>query len=102
MTQDGSKGKQTEEPRATGKGISRRGFFRGVIVTAATIPAVLPGWSTGEAGPEVPAERQPGVDPPPPPPLNPDVPLAPETPPSASRLRTFTPHEARTVDALTA
>jgi hypothetical protein len=84
------------------KGISRRGFFKGVIVTAATIPAVVSGCSTEEEVPQVQTERQPGMHTSPPPPLNPDVPLAPDTPPNASRLRIFTPHEARTVDALTA
>ena len=94
--------KQIKNKGIEAKGISRRGFFRGVIITAATIPAVVSGCSAEEEAPSIQSERQPGYQPSPPPPLNPDVPLAPATPPSASRLRTFTPHEARTVDALTA
>lgn len=93
---------QAEAAQPKRKGISRRGFFRGIMVTAATIPVAVSGCSTEEEPPQIQTERQPGLQPSPPPPLNPDVPLAPDTPPSASRLRTFTPHEARTVDALTA
>jgi hypothetical protein len=103
MTQARSKGKQARENQAQAqRGISRRGFFRGVVITAATIPAVVSGCSTEPEAQPVQTERQPGLHPSPPPPLNPDVPLAPDAPPSPSRLRTFTPHEARTVDALTA
>lgn len=80
--------------------ISRRGFFRGVMITAASLPVVISGCSPEEETPPIQTERQAGLQPSPPPPLNPDVPLAPDAPPSASRLRTFTPHEARTVDAL--
>lgn len=78
--------------------LSRRGFLKGVIITAASIPVVAAGCS--------PNEQQPiantGLQASPPPPLNPDVPLAPNTPPNASMLRTFSVHEARTVEAITA
>jgi hypothetical protein len=102
MSRENIKDSQAKDQSVKGKGISRRGFFKGVIVTAATIPAVVSGCSAEEEAPQIQTERQPGMHTSPPPPLNPDVPLAPDAPPSASRLRTFTPHEARTVDALTA
>lgn len=78
--------------------LSRRRFLKGVIITAASIP-VIAGCSPAVEQPPV---VQTGYQSAPPPPLNPDVPLAPNTPPNASVLRTFTPHEARTVEALTA
>lgn len=78
--------------------LSRRGFLRGAIITAASIPVVAAGCSPVEQQPPV----QTGFQSSPPPPLNPDVPLAPDTPPSSAILRTFTPHEARTIEALTA
>ncbi|MBC8099085.1 MAG: gluconate 2-dehydrogenase subunit 3 family protein [Armatimonadetes bacterium] len=78
--------------------LSRRGFLRGIVITAASIPVVTAGCAPTEAPPAV----QAGYQSSPPPPLNPDVPLAPNTPPNPAVLRTFTPHEARTVDALTA
>jgi gluconate 2-dehydrogenase gamma chain len=80
------------------QGLSRRGFLRGAIITAASIPVVAAGCSPIEQQP--PAQM--GFQSSPPMPLNPDVPLAPNAPPSAAILRTFTPHEARTVEALTA
>lgn len=100
-----TKDKQTQDPQnpeVKSNKLSRRGFFRGVMITAASLPVVVSGCSPEEEAPAIQTERQPGLHPSPPPPLNPDVPLAPDAPPSASRLRTFTPHEARTVDALTA
>ena len=95
--------KPNKKNKSEVKRISRRGFFRGVMITAASLPVVISGCSPEEeAVNPIQSERQAGLQPSPPPPLNPNVPLAPTTPPSASRLRTFTPHEARTVDALTA
>ena len=91
--------------------ISRRGFFKGVLITAASIPvATAGGCSSPNEQASAPDQQayptsnltQTGLQPSPPPPLNPDVPLAPAIPPDLSKLRTFTPHEARTVEALTA
>lgn len=78
--------------------ISRRGFLKGVVITAASIPVVAAGCSPAPQPP--PAST--GFQSSPPPPLNPDVPLAPHHPPDNTVLRTFTSHEARTVEALTA
>jgi gluconate 2-dehydrogenase gamma chain len=74
--------------------VSRRGFLKGAVIAAASIPVLGAGCS--------PAEQRAPVQPMPTPPLNPDVPLAPNTPPNPAVLRTFTPHEAQTVEALTA
>jgi gluconate 2-dehydrogenase gamma chain len=80
------------------KSLSRRGFLKGVIITAASIPVVVAGCSPTEQAPL----PNTGLQHSPPPPLNPDVPLAPDVPPNANILRTFTVHEARTVEAITA
>lgn len=76
---------------------SRRGFLRGVIV-AASIPVLGTGCSPAEQVEAIPANA-PTL---PTPPLNPDVPLAPNTAANPAILRTFTPHEAQTVEAITA
>lgn len=78
--------------------LSRRGFLKGVVITAASIPVVVAGCSPVTEQPPA----QTGFQSSPPPPLNPDVPLAPHHPPDSTVLRTFTSHEARTVEALTA
>ncbi len=78
--------------------LSRRGFLKGMIITAASIPVVAAGCSPIEQAPPAQTAYQSA----PPPPLNPNVPLAPAIPPDMSILRTFTAHEARTVEALTA
>jgi gluconate 2-dehydrogenase gamma chain len=76
--------------------LSRRGFLKGAIITAASIPVLGAGCSPTEQTTRTAAQSSPAL------PFNPDVPSAPSTPPAASVLRTFTPHEARTVEALTA
>jgi gluconate 2-dehydrogenase gamma chain len=81
------------------KPLSRRNFLKGFVITAASIPVVAAGCTPI---PEQTTASNAGYHPSPPPPLNPDVPLAPDNPPNAAMLRTFTPHEARTVEALTA
>lgn len=78
------------------KGISRRSFMRGVVITASSIPIVAVACTPETAVVAQPAPNMPT------PPLNPDVPLAPTVPPNQFMLRTFTSHEARTVEALTA
>lgn len=78
--------------------LSRRGFLKGAVIAAASIPVLGAGCSPVEQQ----AVAQPIAPSLPTPPLNPDVPLAPNAPPNASVLRTFTPHEARTVEAITA
>jgi gluconate 2-dehydrogenase gamma chain len=78
--------------------VSRRNFLKGVFITAASIPVVAAGCSPAAEQ----APIQAGYQSFPPPPLNPDVPLAPNSPINPSILRSFTPHEARTVEALTA
>jgi gluconate 2-dehydrogenase gamma chain len=78
--------------------VSRRGFLKSAIIAAASIPVLGVGCSPEE-------ERvlaQPNSPSLPMQPLNPDVPLAPTTPPTVSILRTFTTHEAQTVEAITA
>jgi gluconate 2-dehydrogenase gamma chain len=79
--------------------VSRRTFLKGVVISAASIPVIAAGCSPVEQPPMPIAS---GYQSAPPPPLNPDVPLAPGSPPSTTMLRTFTAHEARTVEALTA
>lgn len=86
------------EKQSPPDGVSRRGFLKGMVITAASIPVVAAGCSPIEQAPVAPAGYQSF----PPPPLNPDVPLAPKTSPNGAMLRTFTAHEARTVEALTA
>jgi gluconate 2-dehydrogenase gamma chain len=79
---------------------SRRNFLKGVIITAASIPVVS---AAGCTPTEAPPHTSPtGYQSSAPPPINPDVPLAPAAPPNPMTLRTFTAHEARTVEALTA
>jgi gluconate 2-dehydrogenase gamma chain len=78
------------------KGISRRSFMRGVVIATSSIPIVAAGCAPEATVAQPPAPTLP------PQPLNPDVPLAPTVTPSQTVLRTFTPHEARTVEALTA
>lgn len=80
--------------------LSRRTFLKGVFIAAATIPVISSGCAPTEEVPQ--ALTRGGYQSAPPPPLNPDVPLAPNTPPSSSVLRAFTVHEARTVEAMTA
>src|SRR5687768_5288304 len=78
--------------------LSRRNFLKGVVISAASIPVIAAGCTTAP-------EQAPiagGYQSSPPPPLNPDVPLAPNSPFDPTILRSFTPHEARTVEALTA
>jgi gluconate 2-dehydrogenase gamma chain len=82
----------------TPKNISRRNFLKGVIVTTASIPIVAAGCTVAPEQAPIAAGYQSA----PPPPLNPDVPLAPASATDPSILRSFTPHEARTVEALTA
>lgn len=82
------------------EGLSRRGFLRGVVITAATIPVVATGCTTAEPAPITAGAGYQSTSPLPP--LNPDVPLMPQTQPNVALLRTFTAHEARTVEALTA
>lgn len=78
--------------------LSRRGFLKGALVAAASIPVIGAGCSPVEQ-----AEMNPANAPSMPRmPLNPDVPLSPDMPPNSAILRTFTPHEAQTVEALTA
>src|SRR5687768_2938570 len=81
--------------------LSRRTFLKGVFIAAATIPVVSSGCAPTEQPPP-PALTHGGYQSAPPPPLNPDVPLAPQTPPNSNVLRAFTVHEARTVEAMTA
>ncbi|MBC8171665.1 MAG: gluconate 2-dehydrogenase subunit 3 family protein [Anaerolineae bacterium] len=78
--------------------LSRRGFLKGIVITAASIPVLGAGCLPVETEPIARA----GFQSFPPPPLNPDVPLAPNMPPVPAMLRTFTSHEARTVEAITA
>jgi len=86
------------DDQAQNEHLSRRGFLKGVVITAASIPVVAAGCSPVEQMPPA----QTGYQAWPPQPLNPDVPLAPRIPPNTTLLRTFTSHEARTVEALTA
>jgi gluconate 2-dehydrogenase gamma chain len=79
--------------------LSRRNFLKGFVITAASIPVVAAGCSP-VAEQAVPVQG--GFQSFPPPPLNPDVPLAPASAADPSILRSFTPQEARTVEALTA
>src|SRR5690606_33021968 len=88
------------------EGLSRRGFLKSAMIAAGTIPVVAAGCSVVEQQQPAPSSpgtsAQAGYQPSPPPPINPDVPLAPATTPNPSVLRTFTAQEARTVEALTA
>src|SRR5687768_14707492 len=80
--------------------LSRRTSLKGVFIAAATIPVISSGCAPTE---EIPAAlTRGGYQSSPPPSLNPDVPLAPNTPPNTNVLRAFSVHEARTVEAMTA
>src|SRR5690606_26157139 len=78
--------------------LSRRGFLRGVFIATASIPVAAAGCAPTDAQTAPPAGYQPA----PLPPLNEDVPLALDVSPNPTMLRTFTSHEARTVEAVTA
>ncbi|MBK8020794.1 MAG: gluconate 2-dehydrogenase subunit 3 family protein [Chloroflexi bacterium] len=91
---------QRRPPQADGEGrdVTRRTFLRGVLIAAASIPVVASGCDLTAESPA------PAVEPPPLPRAlqYPEVPLPPDDIPISRLLQSLQPHEARTVEALTA
>lgn len=96
-----------KDPQAEKHTLSRRGFLKGALIAAGSIPVLAACDSTpvgvggsGATNPLIAPTPGPTVIPPES--AYPQVPYAPRLAPDPSLLRTFTAHEARTVEALTA
>jgi gluconate 2-dehydrogenase gamma chain len=89
-----------ETVNSSGKGITRRGFLArvGTLVTSGAVVGTV----AGACSPSSSAGQAPTPTVAPVEALNTEVPLAPTTPPQAGTLRFFSPHEARTIEAITA